>query len=116
MSRDDELLHTLDELADAMRANARRSELIAERAAQIKRDRAAGVPWRELVSEEQRPLIVEMLSHNVAVLSSLGSRIRREEARALHDDGLSMERIAKLFGVSRQRISELLRQDEPSGQ
>ena len=31
------------------------------------------------------------------------------EARALHDEGLTMAEIAALFGVSRQRVSALLR-------
>ena len=109
MQDDRELLQALDELTEALRENSQRNQHIIRRAQKIKRARAKGVPWSDLVSEEERPLIVELLSQNMAVLTTAGSRLRRLEARALHDEGLSMERIAKLFGVTRQRVSELLR-------
>ncbi len=35
------------------------------------------------------------------VLLGSGSRWRREEARALHDEGVTLDRIAALFGVTR---------------
>ena len=36
---------------------------------------------------------------------------RRAEARALYDEGLTMDEIATLFGVTRQRVSGLLRKE-----
>ncbi len=46
-----------------------------------------------------------------------GAAWRRAEARALHQEGISMDRIAQLFGVTRQRVSALLnsqpRSDSP---
>lgn len=111
MVKDEELLVALDELVAALRENtARNTEAIA-RAAEIRRERAQGKSWSEIVSGE-RPLIVELLTRNLSALTTSGSRLRRLEARALHDEGLSMERIGQLFGVTRQRISELLRQPE----
>lgn len=109
MQQDQDLLDSLDELAKALRENTARNQHIIKRAQKLRRMRAKGIPWSELVSEDQRPLIVELLSQNLQTLSTAGSRLRRLEAQALHDEGLSMERIAKLFGVSRQRVSELLR-------
>ena len=38
---------------------------------------------------------------------------RRLLAVALHDEGMTMERIAELFGVTRQRISRMLREGRP---
>ena len=104
-----DLLDALDELASALAENSRRNELILARVAKMQAQRAEGLAWSEIVSEEDRPLIVEMLSQNMTVLTTAGTRLRRSEARALYSEGLSMERIAALFGVSRQRISELLR-------
>jgi predicted transcriptional regulator len=37
--------------------------------------------------------------------------VRRTEARTLHREGLTMDQIAQLFGVTRQRVSALLRED-----
>jgi len=106
---DAEILAALDALTEAIRQNTERNEHVIKRAENLKRLRAEGVPWSELVTEKERPLIVELLTQNMATLATAGSRLRRLEAKVLHDEGLSMERIAKLYGVTRQRISELLR-------
>jgi transcriptional regulator with XRE-family HTH domain len=42
-------------------------------------------------------------------LDTLGADVRRAEARALYEEGLTMEQIAEHFGVTRQRVSALLR-------
>ena len=109
---DDEVLQALDALTDAVRDNNRRNAEVLARADKLRHARATGAAWSDLVSESERPLIVELLTQNMTALATAGSRLRRLEARVLHDEGLSMERIASLFGVTRQRISELLR--EPS--
>jgi transposase len=49
------------------------------------------------------------VTRNIEALQEAGARVRREEARALHAGGLSMEAIARHFGVTRQRVSALLR-------
>jgi hypothetical protein len=74
--------------------------------------RIAGRAWREIVSVEERPLVVESVTAVLDRLSAVGSRFRRAQARALHREGLSMERVAALFGVTRQRVSALLRDRE----
>ena len=111
MADDDELLEALDNLVAGLRENNLRNTEAIQRAEEIRRERAAGKQWSEIVTGEQ-PLIVELLTRNLQELTTAGSRLRRLEARALHDEGLSMERIGQLFGVTRQRISELLRQHD----
>jgi hypothetical protein len=76
--------------------------------------RMSGKPWRDIVSSEQRPLVVESVTSVLDQLSAVGSRFRRAQAQALHREGLSMERVAALFGVTRQRVSALLRDREVS--
>jgi predicted transcriptional regulator len=49
-----------------------------------------------------------MVTQSPENLAAYGSRVRRAEARVLHQEGLTMDQIAKLFGVTRQRISALL--------
>jgi hypothetical protein len=109
MADDDAVLAALDDLTVALRENIARNERALRRADEIRAKRAEGLAYREIVESAQRPLIVELIAANMAVLADAGSRLRRAEARALHDEGLTMERIATLFGVTRQRISELLR-------
>ena len=81
-----------------------------ERISHLLEAREAGKPWREIVEAEDPPLVVETLSTVLDRLSVVGSKFRRNEARALYGEGLSMERIATLFGVTRQRVSALLRE------
>ena len=45
-----------------------------------------------------------------ATLARAGSTFRREQAYALQGERVSINRIAALFGVTRQRISALLRE------
>ena len=80
-----------------------------ERIAEIQGALAEGRTLREIVPHERTPLLVELLSQSVESLSAYGSRVRRTEARALYQEGLTMEQIARLFGVTRQRVSALLR-------
>jgi hypothetical protein len=83
--------------------------LARERARILQRQRTGGRDWHDIVSSEERPLIVEQISSAIASLSTAGSRWRREQATALSAEGVSINRIAALYGVTRQRVSALLR-------
>jgi hypothetical protein len=88
------------------------AELTAARArvATMLASRSAGVSWREVVTGVERPLVVESVTKVLEQLSTGGSVFRRAQAHALHREGMSMERVADLFGVTRQRVSALLRE------
>ena len=72
--------------------------------------RRAGRPWLEIVTGEARPLVVESISTVLASLATAGHAWRLEQASALQGEDVSINRIAALFGVTRQRISALLRE------
>ncbi len=97
-----ELIAVLDNISAAR-------EHIADRAQQIGERRANDVPYSTIVTEEERPLIVERTRVIFNELMEATGRLQRAEARALHNEGLSMESIAALFGVTRQRIADFLR-------
>ena len=101
----DEFIAALAALEDMLSHLPEFATAIIERAERIRTLRSKGQPYREIVPQEQRPLIVELLTANLEMLSAVGSRLRRAEARALYDEGLTMDEIATLFGVSRQRIA-----------
>ncbi|MFC5947383.1 hypothetical protein ACFQH9_03705 [Pseudonocardia lutea] len=86
---------------------------------QLEQLRARGLSWHEIVTQEERPLVVEALTRALDDLGTVGGRFRREEARALQREEVSITRIGKLFGVSRQRVSAILhetpRSPRPSG-
>jgi len=107
----DPVLEALEGLVRALRNNQARIEATIARAERIREQREEGLSYREIESGVERPLIVELTRDNLAALVEAGSRLRRAEARALHAEGMTMEQIAELFGVTRQRVSALLRSD-----
>jgi hypothetical protein len=78
------------------------------RAVELQELRRHGQSWHEIVAGEERPLIVEQISDAIASLATTGGLWRRDQATALHSEGVSINRIAALYGVTRQRISTLL--------
>lgn len=98
----------LDRLCTAVQHAQQQLDDVLARAAVLRAGRARSQPYVELVSEEQRPLVVELLSSVLEELAAAGAAFRRAEARVLHADGLSQEAIGRLFGVTRQRVSVLL--------
>lgn len=96
------LVHAAERMADAV-------ALVTTRAAHIRACRSRGSSYREIVNEEDQPLIAELLTDTIQRFEAAGTRFRQAEARALHEEGMTMEQIAGLFGLTRQRVSALLR-------
>jgi hypothetical protein len=110
---DDPLLLALEDLVRAAANVNDAVEMLTARAARMRELRRQGAQWREIVDAEERPLIAEMLTDTIQRFEAAGTRFRRAKARALHDEGMTMEQIADLFGLTRQRISALLRPTAP---
>ena len=99
----DNLLTELDRCVDELTKARERAEHLLE-------ERRTGRPWLDIVTGESRPLVVERISTVLATLSAAGHEWRREQASALQAEHVSINRIAAMFGVTRQRISALLRE------
>jgi DNA-directed RNA polymerase specialized sigma24 family protein len=106
---EDPFLEALTALENTLADNEQRTTLIRRRIAQLRRLRSQGAPYAELVSISDEPLIVQLLTESSRALDISGASVRRAEARALYAEGLTMEQIAERFGVTRQRVSALLR-------
>jgi hypothetical protein len=104
----EEFFKTLAALEDVLDDNTKRAGLIKKRIARLRRSRGKGISYTELVANEDGPLIVQLLTESSAALDTCGASVRRAEAKALHDEGLTMAQIAETFGVTRQRVSALL--------
>ena len=100
-----DLVTELDRCVDELLQSRARAETLLRR-------RQSGEQWLEIVTTESRPLIVERISTVLASLSAAGHTWRREQAAALQGEQISINRIAALFGVTRQRISALLRETD----
>ena len=112
----DDVLAALDDLVKALNLSTEANRAMLRRAATLRRARARGLPYREVVTAEQRPLIVEMLRDSQEAVVTAGSRFRRAEAAALRAEGLTLDEIASLFGVTRQRVIALLADAKPRRQ
>lgn len=69
-----------------------------------------GVTYAQAMPLDKRVAMTEQISEAIKVLSRDGNKFRRLEARALYEEGLTMAQLAAIFGVSRQRVSTLLRE------
>jgi hypothetical protein len=105
----DPTLLALEELVAAAEEVCRMAAHVTTRAAHIRTRRMEGLPYRQIVAGEDVPLIAALLTHNIQRLEAAGTRFRQAEAHALHDEGMTMEEIGRLFGLTRQRISALIR-------
>ena len=109
MATGDHFDKALRDLDRALEANARRMAQIKRRIAEIRRQRASGRSYREIVESTKGDLSVQLITEATQVLDEVGARVRRTEALALYREGMTMEEIAGKFGVTRQRVSALLR-------
>ena len=106
----DAFMAALEDLDRALDESVAMAQRMKQRIEEIRAARSAGRSLREIVPYEDTPLIVQLLTESTNLLHSYGNRVRRTEARALHREGMTMDEIAKLFGVTRQRVSALLRE------
>ena len=107
---EDDFLRALTALEEVLDQHLKRAGLIRKRIGAIRRQRSGGASYTEIVSSKDSPLIVQLLTESSIALDTCGADVRRAEARALYEEGLTMEQIAERFGVTRQRVSTLLRQ------
>lgn len=83
-------------------------DALVERAASTRDAVESGVVLSEYVGSEERPLIITRMTELLDRMSDAAAEVRRAEAHQLRAEGLSHERIAQLFGVTRQRAAALL--------
>ena len=106
----DPATQALRELVDELDTGLTELDHARRRAADLLRQRESGDAWLDIVGRETPPLVVEQISTVLGSLSTAGHAWRREQAAALQAEDVSINRIAALFGVTRQRISTLLRE------
>ena len=109
----DPAVRALNELMTVLETCVTELSGARSRAEKLLEERQTGRAWLDIVTAESRPLVVEQISSVMASLASAGGAWRREQAHALAAEQVSINRIAALFGVTRQRISALLKEEGP---
>jgi hypothetical protein len=109
---DDEALACLSGLAASSGELYQRLTLFSQRLNSTKGQHLPELPYAQMMTLENRLAMMEQISAAIKAVVREGSRFRRLEARALYAEGLTMAQLATVFGVSRQRVSALLRDTE----
>jgi DNA-directed RNA polymerase sigma subunit (sigma70/sigma32) len=104
-------LDALRRLDEALDDNIDRAQRMKRRIAELEAACAAGRPISDTLPQRESKSIPQMLSESGEALQEHGTHLRRTKARVLHHEGMTMEGIARRFGVTRQRVSVLLRED-----
>ena len=105
----DEVLKALDELETVLRENAESERLLTQRIAEVRLARENGREWKAILGDEDDPGTVQLVSTILRRQSEASGYLRRSLVVALRAEGQSIPSIAHLFGVTHQRVSNLLR-------
>ncbi|MDQ1684448.1 MAG: hypothetical protein QOC82_1185 [Frankiaceae bacterium] len=107
----DPVLDALDGILAAARENIVSWVGVMERVEEIREQRRQGIAYTEMKIEGSTPLIIDTVARNQERLGTAAATLRRSLAHALFAEGMSHADIGRIFGVSRQRVGMLLRNE-----
>ncbi|HEX3796561.1 MAG TPA: hypothetical protein VHV57_18850 [Acidimicrobiales bacterium] len=105
----DEVLKALNELEAVLKENAENERILFQRIAEVRLARENGKEWKTILLNEDEPGTVQLVSTILRRQSEASGYLRRSLVVALRAEGQSIPSIANLFGVTHQRVSNLLR-------
>ena len=105
----------MQDLATCLTQAGEEMALLADRARVVADRVSSGQRLVDVIGDPPQPLVIARLARLLDDLADAGAEVRRAEAAQLHAEGLSQGRIAKVFGVTRQRVSALLAPPPPPG-
>jgi len=108
------LTAALDELQVAIAENEARNRAILIRIEFVRSELEGGARLADLVSQKAGDGLVELIAGNVETLHTTGAMFRVIHAQSLRAEGLSIAEIAEHYGLTRQRVSALLKQEGAS--
>jgi hypothetical protein len=111
----DEVLDALGELDAVLKENAERERVLFQRIAEVRLARENGQEWKSILAGEEEPSTVQLVSTILRRQSEASGYLRRSLVVALRAEGQSIPSIAHLFGVTHQRVSNLLRRVAQGG-
>jgi predicted XRE-type DNA-binding protein len=114
-NRDDPAVIALTTLSDMAASSAEDLIGLNEDLAVIRNHRIRGWSWHRIISDANTPNPLALLTTIAANFARTSGGFRRALAVGLRKEGMQVTEIAALFGVSRQRVSALIRsrhQDE----
>lgn len=105
----DATLRALHAFSAALAEMSKDERLLEERLKDLHRQRSEGRSWHEILGDEDPPGTMQLVSRILACLAKASGTLRKELVDSLRREGVSIPAIARLFGVTHQRVSNLLR-------
>jgi hypothetical protein len=105
----DPTLQALDALAEALEQLAEDQKVLGKKIDGLRRARRKGLSWQDILMDEEGPGSMQVVSRMLACLSKASGTLRKELVEELREEGATIPAIARLFGVTHQRVSNLLR-------
>lgn len=110
----DPVLAALEDVVVAARANVVTWMGVMGRVDAVREMRRQGIRYRDMQIDPDFS-IIDAISGAQERLNAAAARFRRATAKELQAEGMTAAEIARAFGVSRQRVSNLL-DEEPDAQ
>ena len=108
-SEGDQTLEALDALVAALDEIAEDRQILVVKLDELRTARRSGKAWQEILADEEPPGSMQVVSRMLACLSKASGTLRKELVEELREEGATIPAIARLFGVTHQRVSNLLR-------
>ena len=112
-TREDPVVQALTTLSDVAASSADDLIGLNEDLAVLRNHRVRGRSWHRIISDDDAPNPLSSLTSIATNFARASGGFRRALAVGLRKEGMQVTEIAALFGVSRQRVSALIR---PRGQ
>ncbi len=113
-ARPDEVLSALDALSEAIERNREDEQLLLSRLANLRRAWAEGGVVGGALAQEPVPGTLQLLGRILSRLTESSGNARRALARAMRAEGATIPAIAQVFGVTHQRVSNILSRPVPA--
>jgi hypothetical protein len=112
---EDPVADALEAVAEAAETTARESRAIAEESRRVSAERAAGQTLRQAMAAGGPQRALGLAEQTTRRLLRTASQLRKALVHELTVEGAGVSAISRLFGVSHQRISMLLKRYEAAG-
>ena len=105
----------LEELAAAADEVAEDQRRVARRARAMQRQRDRGRSWTTILAEDPPPGLVGLVRESGRHMAEAAAHFTRALAAELSAEGESRRRIARVLGVTHQRVTAMLKGERLSG-
>jgi hypothetical protein len=113
--REDPVVAALATLSDVATASAEDLMGLNQHLDTIRSHRRRGWSWHRIIADDALPNPLSLLTTIATNFARASGSFRRALAVGLRKEGMQVTEIAALFGVSRQRVSALIR-PRPQGE